>query len=153
MTGPVDMPEAIAALRAALAAERSARQEAEARAAIAEAMVAHLKLLIAKLKRERFGPSAERIRMLDQLKLQLEELEAAAAEDEHAAQTGDTAIRGVTHRKPVRTPLPAHRPRERDVVPAPAACPCCGGALAKLGEEVADASGGCCRRSSRRARR
>jgi hypothetical protein len=50
----------IAALRAALAAEQAARQEAETRAAGAEAMVAHLKLQIAKLKRERFGVSAER---------------------------------------------------------------------------------------------
>ena len=38
-------------------------------------MVAHLKLLIA--KRDRFGPSSEyRRRLLDQLELQLEELEA-----------------------------------------------------------------------------
>jgi hypothetical protein len=44
-------------------------------------MVAHLKLLIAKLRRERFGPSAERSRLLDQLDLQLEELEASATED------------------------------------------------------------------------
>jgi hypothetical protein len=40
--------------------------------------VAHLKLAIAKLKRERFAPSAERGKLLDQLELQLEELEASA---------------------------------------------------------------------------
>ncbi len=48
-------------------------------------MVAHLKLLIAKLRHEQFGASSERGRkLLDQLELQLEELEAGAAEDEAA---------------------------------------------------------------------
>ena len=52
-------------------------------------MVAHLKLLIAKMKRDRFGASAERGRkLLDQLEMQLEELETAAAEDEAAAGRG-----------------------------------------------------------------
>src|SRR5215472_9580688 len=53
------LPDGIEALTAALVAERQARQEAEALATGAEAMVAHLKLVIAKLRRERFGPSAE----------------------------------------------------------------------------------------------
>jgi hypothetical protein len=55
-------------------------------------MVAYLKLLIAKIKRERFGQSAKRGRklldqlelQLDQLELQLEELKASATEDEIA---------------------------------------------------------------------
>ena len=48
--------------------------------------MAYLKLLIAKMKRERFGQSAERGRKLfDQLELQLEELEASATEDIVAA--------------------------------------------------------------------
>ena len=64
-------------LRAALLAERAARQEAEARASGLDAMVAHLKLLIAKLRQERFGASARGAK-LDQLELQLE---AAASED------------------------------------------------------------------------
>src|SRR3978361_2171979 len=80
-------PDDINTLRMALAAEQLARREAEARASGAEAMVAHLKLLIAKLKHDRFGASSERGRkLLDQLELQLEELEAAAAEDEAALE-------------------------------------------------------------------
>src|SRR5215470_3086089 len=76
VTPPETLPDDVAALQSALLAERAARQQAEARALGAEAMVAHLKLLIAKMKRERFGPSAERGRkLLDQLELQLEELE------------------------------------------------------------------------------
>jgi transposase len=117
---PENLPEEIAALQAALAAERTARQEAEARACGAEAMVAHLKLLIAKLRREQYGQSSERGRkLLDQLELQLEEAAAAAAEDELAAAppTG-TAIGPFTRRKPVRAPFPAHLRRERVVIPA-----------------------------------
>ena len=136
------LPDDIAALQTALLAERAARQQAEARASGAEAMVAYLKLLIAKMKRERFGQSAERGRkLLDQLELQLEELQASAAEDEVAASPAapePTTVRGVSRRKPMRAPLPAHLPRERVVVPAPSCCPCCGGRLAKLGEDITE---------------
>src|ERR1700760_2835314 len=77
------LPDDIDALKAALLAERTARIEMEARASGAEAMVAHLKLLIAKMKRDRFGASAERSRrLLDQLEMELEELEITAAENE-----------------------------------------------------------------------
>ena len=142
MTSPETLPNDIAALQTALTAERAARQQAEARASGAEAMVAYLKLLIAKMKRERFGQSAERGRkLLDQLELQLEELEASATEDEVAAKTAEpdpSTVRGFSRRKPVRAPLPAHLPRERVVVPTPPCCPCCGGKLVKLGESVTE---------------
>ena len=139
---PETLPDDIAALQAALNAERTARQQAEARASGAEAMVAYLKLLIAKMKRERFGQSAERGRkLLDQLELQLEELEASATEDGLAAGStapDTTPVRSVIRKKPVRAPLPAHLPRERVVVPAPPCCPGCGGKLVKLGEDVTE---------------
>ena len=139
-TAPETPADDIAALKAALAAERTARQEAEARASGAEAMVAHLKLLIAKLRREQYGQSAERGRkLLDQLELQLEEAAASAAEDEAtAAPAAGTAVGAFTRRKPVRAPFPAHLPRERMVIRAPTACPCCGGKLAKLGATVTE---------------
>jgi transposase len=137
------VPDDIDALRAALAAERLARQEAEARASGAEAMVAHLKLLIAKLKHEQFGASSERGRkLLDQMELELEELETAASEDAAAIEGGadkDAApARQPLRRKPTRGPLPAHLPRERVVIPGPTECPCCGGKLAKLGEDITE---------------
>lgn len=139
MTPPETLPDDIAALQTALLAERAARQQAEARASGAEAMVAHLKLLIAKMKRERFGQSAERGRkLLDQLELQLEELEASAVEDELAAGPAAPEVPSVNRRKPVRAPLPAHLPRERVVVLAPPCCPGCGGRLVKLGEDVTE---------------
>jgi transposase len=139
---PDPIPSDTEALRAALAAEQQARREAEARASGAEAMVAHLKLLIAKMKRDRFGASAERGRkLLDQLEMQLEELETAATEDEAAAAntaSDKTTVRPFTRAKPVRGPLPAHLPRERVVLPSPSSCPCCGGKLAKLGEAITE---------------
>ena len=132
-----------------MAAERAARQAAEieardARAQVsgAEAVIAHLMLLIAKLKQKKFGASAERGRKLDQLELQLEEIEANVAEDQTAAQAKtsreDGAQRSPDRRKPVRGPFPAHLRRERVVIPGPAACPCCHGKLAKLGEDITE---------------
>src|SRR5205809_7309603 len=86
-----------------LAAARAARLAAEARLAEAanaqakqsstEALIAHLKLEIEKLRRTLYGARSERSsRLLDQLELELEELEAAATEDELAAEraTGRT---------------------------------------------------------------
>ena len=53
-------------------------------------MIAHLKLLIAKLRRDRFGASAERGRkLLDQLELQLEELETDAGDRGEAGSGRD----------------------------------------------------------------
>jgi transposase len=73
------------------------------------------------------------------LELQLEEAAASAAEDEAAAApTAGTAVGPFTRRKPVRAPFPAHLPRERVVIPGPAACPCCGGKLSKLGETITE---------------
>jgi transposase len=139
-SAPENPADDIAALKAALAAERTAREEAEARACGAEAMVAHLKLVIAKLRREQYGQSAERgCKLLDQLELQLEEAAASAAEDEAAAApAAGTTVGAFTRRKPVRAPFPSHLPRERVMVPAPTACPCCGGKLAKLGETITE---------------
>ena len=133
-------PADIDALRAALTAAEAARREAEARASGAEAMVAHLKLLIAKLKHDRFGASSERGRkLIDQMELELEELEAAASADATVVTAaGGTEVTSFTRRKPMRGPLPEHLPRERVVIAAPSDCPCCGGKLAKLGEDITE---------------
>lgn len=86
-------PDEFAALEALLAAAVQRADEAEARLANAharenatEALIAHLKLQIAKLRREQYGASAERTeRLLAQFELELEDLEADAADDERAA--------------------------------------------------------------------
>src|SRR5262249_28580269 len=102
--------------------------------------VAHYKLVIAKLKREQYGQSSERSRkLLDQLELQLEEAAASAAEDKAAAApAAGTAVGAFTRRKPVRAPFPAHLPGGGVVVPAPKACLCGGGKLARPGETITE---------------
>ena len=143
------LPDDVDALKVALLAARAdvARVTAEAAAALAEqssnrALIAHLKLQIEKLNRDRFGPRSERTaRLLDQMELQLEELEASATEDELAAETAaaKTTVAGFIRARPARRPFPEHLPRERVVVPGPAACACCGGSrLSKLGEDVTE---------------
>jgi transposase len=146
MTPAAADPDDVETLRAALAAEREARLAAEARASGAEAravgaeaMITHLKLVIAKLRHDKFGASSERGRkLLDQLELELGELVATAAEDATRAENPAGTRPGAPPRKPSRGPLPAHLPRERVVLPSPAACPCCGGKLSKLGEDVTE---------------
>ena len=68
--------------------------------------------------------------------------EGPAAQAETAAQMAAAAakieVRSFERRKPARRPLPEHLPRERIVYPAPAVCPCCGGALHKIGEDVTE---------------
>jgi transposase len=125
----------ILALRAALAQAKARADAAEADAAQAkarassdQAFIASLKLEIAKLRRDLYGVRSERkARLLDQLELQLEELEATASEDELAAEQAaakSTTVEAFSRRKPVRKPFPDHLPRERVVVPVPTSCPC-----------------------------
>jgi transposase len=102
-------------------------------------LIEKLEHQIARLRHERFGQSSERRALLDQLELQLFELkedqaEAAAPIDEPPSQV----VQAFTRRKPARRPLPEHLPRERVVYPMPSACPCCGGMLHKLGEDVTE---------------
>jgi transposase len=137
-------------LRAALAAAdaRAALADAElalARAQLADdaATIARQNLEIAKLRRQIYGPRSERTaRVLDQMKLELEELEATATEDEIAAESAaarTTNVAPFTRRRPSRQPFPSHLPRERIVVPSPTTCDCCGGSrLRKLGETVTE---------------
>src|SRR5436190_18838809 len=81
---------------------------AEARASGAAAMIVHLKLTIAKLRRDQYGQSSERGRkIIDQLELQLEEAEADAAERSVVTEPGTSAVQAFTRRRPVRAPSPA----------------------------------------------
>src|SRR5277367_956319 len=148
------LPNDVGALKAALVAERGRRIVAETDAAFAkarasddQALIAHLKLQIEKLNRDRYGSRSERTaRLLDQLELTLEELEASATEDELAAEmaaartaNATTTVASFTRKRPSRQPFPDHLPRERVIVPGPTACLCCGGErLRKLGETVTE---------------
>src|SRR5512144_1701817 len=119
---------------------KTALIETRARLSGAEAMIEHLRLVIAKMKRERFGPRSERSqRLLDQLELQLEELAAAAGEDAAKAAAANIPVHGFMRRSGTRRDFPEHLPRRRIVHPAPTACPCCGGTrLSKIGEDITE---------------
>ena len=139
---------AVAETNAAVAETNAAVAKAEAANAQAdlsssEALIAHLKLAIEKLRRELYGTRSERkARLLDQMELQLEELEASATADELAAEQAAArtqTVKSFGRKRPSRKPFPAHLPRERIVIAAPESCPCCGSAkLSKLGEDVTE---------------
>ncbi len=140
-------PDDVEALKVMLASALQKIDQIEANARAREnataAMIAHLKLQNAKLRCEQYGPSAERTeRLLAQGELELEDLEADAAEDERAAEAAaakTATIAAFELRKPTKKPLPDHLPRERVVIPVPCACPACGGSrLSKLGEDVTE---------------
>jgi transposase len=147
---PAAPPDDIATLRQALIAERARADAAQAEAAIArarqsdaEALVAHQRLEIEKLRREIYGPRSERAqRLIDQMELELEDLQATATEDELLAERDAAKTTNVTafsRKRPARKPFPEHLPRERVVAPRPVACSCCGGTrLSKLGEDTTE---------------
>ena len=107
---PADASSDLEALRAALAASearadamtaeivtaRAQAMRAQAAASGNEAVIATLRLEIEKLRRALYGHRSERsARLLDQLELQLEEIEAAVTEDELAAK--QAALRARTN--------------------------------------------------------
>ena len=122
----------IAVLRAALAAAEAracaAEQElTQTRAVVSasEDMISHLRLQIAKLRREQYGRSSERhAQLIEQLEMQLEDLETDIAEGRAKAEAmaSPSAVAAFERRRRFRKPFPEHLPRERVVVEAPASC-------------------------------
>ncbi len=146
------LPDDVATLKAMVIAAQTARLEAEAKARNAEAelrarelLIEQMKFAIAKLRHERFGQSSERRAVLEQLELSLAEMEEDASQAEtaeriavSAAASANIKVTAFERRRPARRPLPEHLPRERIVYPSPSACPCCGGNLHKLGEDITE---------------
>jgi transposase len=137
-----------AALKAALTVAQTKGLEVAAELAVARAkasedmaLIAQQKLRIAKLERQVYGQRSERsARLIDQLALSFEDLQASATEDELAAEKAvarTTTVAGFTRKRPERDTFPDHLPRERVVIDPPTSCACCGGnRLRKLGEDV-----------------
>ena len=136
------------ALKTALAVAQTRGLEVAAELAVARAkasedmaLIAQQKLRIAKLERQVYGQRSERsARLIDQLALTFEELEASATEDELAAEQAvarTTTVVGFTRKRPDRHTFADHLPRERVVIDPPTACECCGShRLHKLGEDI-----------------
>lgn len=128
-----DLPDDVAALRA-LVLEQARELDT---LKVFRAEVERLKAIIDALQRHRFGRRSEQLDP-DQLQLALEEVETALAAAEHAR---DKASRAPAERprKTNRGSLPAHLERIEQVVDVEdKVCPCCGGALHQIGEDVAE---------------
>ncbi len=139
-----DDPTLLKALIAALQAE-NAKISATLRAH--DQLIQTLRLRIAKLKKQVFGQSSEKIeREIEQLELALEDLLIAAAEsdtgpvdqgqteDAPAAATDDLADRPTRRRPRVSDATP----RERQELDPGSCCPDCGGDLRLVGEDVSE---------------
>ena len=139
-----DDPAHLKALITALQAE-NARMSATLRAH--DQLIQALRLRIAKLRKQVFGQSSERIeREIEQLELALEDLLIAASEsdtgpvDEGRGEEPPVAETAYTLGQP-----PRRRPRVSDATPRErreldpgACCPDCGGDLRVVGEDVSE---------------
>ena len=152
---PDQLPDDIAELKrlvtakdAELVAKIGELEAAKNGLLVTQLTIEKLKAQLAKLRRERFGASSERIeRVIAQLELALEEAEAASAETALAHRRASLRQRRealpeadvATPEKKKRRTLPVELPR-RDVVHAPAdVCKACGGSeLRKVGESVTE---------------
>ena len=100
----------------------------------------HLRHLLAKLRRRRFGRKAEQLTD-EQLQFAFEEIEATLAENAAEAGKQSPALRDQQkkRRRADRGRLPAHLPRiEQVLAPEATACPCCQGPLVEIGVEAAE---------------
>jgi len=152
MPSPLDslsLPTNVTALRALLLAreeEHTAEHEAARNGLKDQALqIEQLKSRLAKLLRQRFGSSSKKLKgAIDQLELIIGDLETDLAQTtpstpEPAAEP--PAIEPAIHArrgKPKRKPLPENLPRDVVEHPAACACPKCGGALRRLGEDVTE---------------
>ncbi|MDT4834595.1 IS66 family transposase ISBcen14 [compost metagenome] len=141
-TDPTTLPDDLATLKAMivardadLAAERRRVTTLEGQLSDRAIEIEHLKLLIAKLKRQQYGRKSEKLdQQIEQLELKLEELQT----DEGVAALRAPRVRSAGANGG-RNPLPAHLERE-DVVhtPAETSCCACGSPFTVLGEDVSE---------------
>ncbi len=110
-------------------------------------LIQTLRLRIAKLKKQVFGKSSEKIeREIEQLELALEDLQVAAAEGSDAChdesddvEDGPAAESSSSTAKPRRRPrVSESTPRERRELDPGETCPDCGGDLRVVGEDVSE---------------
>jgi transposase len=157
-----DLPDDIEALRAMIAVERARAAEATAqieqiavereRLTIAEAdrtrleaEVARLEAqnqryehIIAQLRRLQFGKRSEQMDK-DQLQLAFEDLVQGLGEIEQEEEKADRELKvhRARERREARPSLPDHLPRIEVIIePEAKSCPCCGGGLHAIGEDV-----------------
>src|SRR4051812_28162335 len=135
------MVEVIAQHNASIVSLQTERDAAQSRYEAAQAEIEKLWLLIRQVQRGQFGRRSEKLDP-DQLQLGLEDLEQAAAAAEAVQE--EAAARSSTPRAPRARrrnlgALPTHLPRAEVLVDLEdKSCPCCGGALRPVGEDMAE---------------
>jgi transposase len=135
-----DLPDDIERLKALVAA---ARQERDAAIAERDQVIRQndrLRHALSQLRRNRFGRKSEKLDE-DQLALGLEDIETAIAAGAASEEKADATLAAsrTRERKVNRGRLPAHLPREEVVIEPPSKqCPCCGGELHRIGEDVSE---------------
>ena len=135
---PSALPHDVDALHALILAERAAHA-----AVIAERdqLATHnekLEHIVAEMRRAMYGRRSERIDD-NQLALALEALETAHAKVQAEAEKANPALKSerTRQRRKSRTESLDHLPHEEVVIePESKVCPCCNGALHKIGEDV-----------------
>ena len=138
MLAEADLPEDIEALRA-FAPEQS-RKLAEVTLAKgeADAEVERLQSIIDAFMRHRFGRRSEQLDP-DQFELGLEDIETALGQARAARDAATRQQHTARARNANRGSLPAHLERIEQIVDVEdKSCPCCGGALHAIGEDVAE---------------
>ena len=141
------LPDDPAALRDMILAQQQKIAGMEAANRAYEALIQALQLTIARLKRQRYGSSSEKIeREIAQLELALEGLEMAGAASEPTPETGEAdsipdvaaSEQRLPSRRRGKPRISADAPRERIVLDPGERCPDCGGALRLVAEDVAE---------------
>src|SRR6185436_16224304 len=139
-TTPSDpLPADLAAAHAMILAQRELLTLAKSEVTMGRLEIERLKLMLAKARREQFGQSSERGKLLVE-SLPIEDLEETQAEQETNAEIAAPEAakqKRAQNPRPLRRLLPDNLPVERIVEPAPCACGKCGSErLHKLGEGV-----------------
>jgi transposase len=142
------LPNDPAALKAMIAALQAENQKMSASLRAHDLLVQALRMRIAKLQKQKFGPSSEKIeREIEQLELALEDLQVALAEaedtspeDEDAPDTEEevTAEAEPKEARRRRPKVSKDTPRERRELDPGDNCPDCGGDLRVVGEDVSE---------------
>ncbi len=136
------LPEDPALLKAMIAALQAENARMSATIRAHDQLIQTLRLRIAKLKKQAFGKSSEKVeREIEQLELALEDLLIAAAESATAPADDDAADarKDTAEHKPRRRPRVSDAtPRERRELDPGTCCPDCGGELRLVGEDVSE---------------
>ncbi len=145
-SAPETLPNDPVALKAMIAALQVENTKMSATLRAHELLVQSLRIRIAKLQKQKFGASSEKIeREIEQLELALEDLQVATAEaDTTAHDESDDVDAAIDSAEPVK-PKPRRRPRVSHTTPRERReldpghnCPDCGGDLRVVGEDVSE---------------